>query len=310
MNKFEFSLDNKRYHTFNYYLKNTYHQKISKVSLNANFSCPNRDGLKGYGGCHFCSSIGSGDFAGDINDDLLKQYDTIKNKMSIKWPNSKYIAYFQAYTNTYAPLDTLKETFEPFINKEDVVALSIATRPDCLEDDVIEYLDSLTNKIDVWVELGLQTTYDQTANSFNRGYLYEEFLDTMKRLSKTNIKVCLHMINGLPNETKEMMLENIKRVSKLNIDAIKIHMLHLVTDSKWGQNYLKNPYEMLSLEEYVELVCLQLRYLSKNIVIQRLTGDAKKENLIQPLWTLNKTNVLNSIDKYMALHDIYQGDLV
>lgn len=309
MNNFKYSLDNKRYHTFNYYLKNKYHQKVSKVSLNANFSCPNRDGLKGYGGCHFCSSVGSGEYAGDINDSLLIQYEDIKQKMALKWPNSKYIAYFQAYTNTYASLDTLKKTYTPFINKEEIVALSIATRPDCLDDDVIDYLNSLTNKIDVWIELGLQTTYDETALSFNRGYLYEEFLKTMNRLSKTNIKVCLHMINGLPNETKDMMIENIKRISKLKIDAIKIHMLHIVNDSYWGKEYLNKPYDLLTIDEYIEIVCTQLRYIPQEIIIQRLTGDAKKENLLAPSWTLNKTNVLNSIDKYMVSNNIYQGDL-
>ncbi|MDH6603783.1 radical SAM protein (TIGR01212 family) [Bacilli bacterium PM5-9] len=306
---FEYSNDNKRYHTFNYYLKEKYHSKVFKVSLNANFSCPNRDGKIAYGGCSFCSSLGSGEYAGNINNDLLEQFEQVKSMMHQKWDKAKYIAYFQAYTNTYAPLETLKEMYEPFVEMENVVALAIATRPDCLENDVIEYLDSLTSKLDVWVELGLQTTNDEIAKSFNRGYDYDVFLDCLNRLEKTNIKVCVHLINGLFNESKEMMIENAKKLSKLKIDAIKIHMLHLITDSKMGKEYLNKPWDLLSLDEYVEIVVEQLRYLRKEIVVQRLTGDAKKDDLIAPLWTLNKTNVLNSIDKYMKNNNYMQGDL-
>ncbi|MDF9867762.1 radical SAM protein (TIGR01212 family) [Bacilli bacterium PM5-3] len=306
---FEYSNDNKRYHTFNYYLKEKYHSKVFKVSLNANFSCPNRDGKIAYGGCSFCSSLGSGEYAGNINNDLLEQFEQVKSMMHQKWDKAKYIAYFQAYTNTYAPLETLKEMYEPFVAMENVVALAIATRPDCLENDVIEYLASLTSKLDVWVELGLQTTSDEIAKSFNRGYDYDVFLDCLNRLEKTNIKVCVHLINGLFNESKEMMIENAKKLSKLKIDAIKIHMLHLITDSKMGKEYLNKPWDLLSLDEYVEIVVEQLRYLRKEIVVQRLTGDAKKDDLIAPLWTLNKTNVLNSIDKYMKNNNYMQGDL-
>ncbi|MEG0364757.1 MAG: TIGR01212 family radical SAM protein [Erysipelotrichales bacterium] len=308
MNDFIYSNDNKRYHTFNYYLKNKYDSKVFKVSLNADFSCPNRDGKVAYGGCSFCSALGSGDFAGNRVDNLNKQFDDIKEKMHHKWQDGKYIAYFQAYTNTYAPLNILKETFQPFINKEGVVALSIATRPDSLEDDVIEYLGSLTNKVDIWIELGLQTTYDATATSFNRGYNYDVFLDTIKRLEKTNIKVCIHMINGFMNETKEMMIENIRRISHLPIDGIKIHMLHLIKGTKMANEYLANDSELLSLEEYVEIVVKQLELLPPTMIIQRLTGDANKDELLAQEWTLNKTNVLNSIDKYMAKNNVLQGD--
>ena len=308
-NNFEYSDDNKRYYTFNYYLKEKYHSKVFKVSLNADFTCPNRDGKVGVGGCSFCNTLGSGEYAGAITDNLIDQFNSIKEKMHVKWPEAKYIAYFQAYTNTYAPLETLKATYESFITMDNVLALAIATRPDCLSAEIISYLDSLTDKLDIWLELGLQTTHDKIAQSFNRGYDYEAFLDCINRLKDTNIKVCVHLINGLPNETKEMMIENVQRVTRLPIDAIKIHMLHLIIDSKWGQEYLKKTWSLLSLEEYVEIVVEQLRYLKKDIVIQRLTGDAKKENLIAPLWTLNKTNVLNSIDKYMAKNNYKQGDL-
>lgn len=309
INSFSYSNDNKRYHTFNYYLKEKYHSKVFKVSLNADFTCPNRDGKVGINGCTFCSSSGSGEYAGNIHDDLNSQFDSVKENMHRKWPEGKYIAYFQAYTNTYAPLITLKKIYEPFVHKENVIALAIATRPDCLDDEIIEYLNSLTKTLDVWIELGLQTTFDVTAASFNRGYKYETFEEIVYKLSETDLKVCVHLINGLPEESQEMMVENVKKINKLPIDAIKIHMLHLVNDSVMGQDYLKNPWSLLSLEEYVETVARQLRYLRPEIVIQRLTGDAKKENLIAPLWTLNKTNVLNSIDKYMAKHSYQQGDL-
>lgn len=308
-NLFKYSNDNKRYYTFNYYLKETYHSKVFKISLNAGLTCPNRDGKVGATGCLFCSSSGSGDFAGDISLSLQNQFEQIKAKMHLKWPSAKYIAYFQAYTNTYASLDKLKTIYESVIDKPNVVALAIATRPDCLEDDLIAYLNELSEKLDVWLELGLQTTYDESAKLFNRGYNYDVFLDAIKRLEKTNIKVCVHLINGLPNESKEMMLENVKRVAHLNIDAIKIHMLHLVSDSTWGKQYLKRPYSLLDLDEYVQLVVEQLRYLPETMVIQRLTGDGDKNTLIAPKWTLKKTEILNNIDKLMTKNNYYQGDL-
>lgn len=307
MNKFIFSNDNKRYHTFNYYLRNKYDCKVFKVSLNANFTCPNRDGLVGYGGCCFCSSQGSGDFAGDIQESLNEQFVSIKTKMHQKWPKAKYLAYFQAYTNTYAPLTKLKEVYNSIIDQPNLVGISIATRPDCLDQEIINYLNDLTTKTDIWLELGLQTTFDQSAQLFNRGYHYATFLKTLELLKNTNIKVCVHLINGLPGETEAMMLENVKRIAKLNIDAIKIHMLHIVADSQWGrQGYSA---DLLTLEEYVDIVVQQLRYLPPHIIIQRLSGDGDPQTLLAPLWTLNKTQVLNEIDKKMALLDYYQGDL-
>jgi len=309
MNRFPYSNDNKRYYTFNYYLKERYGKKVAKISLNGNFTCPNRDGKLATGGCTFCSDIGSGDFAGNVQDDLFTQFEDIKAKQGLKWKDSDYISYFQAFTNTYAPLDILKQCFDPFTNIDQIKALAIGTRPDCLEDETIAYLDSLTDKLDVWLELGLQTTYDSTAQAFNRAYNYDVFLDTLERLNQTNIKVCVHMINGLPGEDKQMMLNNIKRLSKLKgIDAVKIHMLHLLKGSVMAKQYQEKPWDLLTMEEYIELVVQQLSYLPKEMIIQRLTGDAKKEDLLQPQWTLRKIDVLNGIDKYMALHDICQGD--
>lgn len=308
-NLFEFSNTNKRYHTLDYHLKNKYNSKVFKVSLNADFTCPNRDGKVAYGGCSFCSGLGSGDFAGNVNESLDLQFDNIKKRMHLKWPNAKYIAYFQAFTNTYASLDKLKEVYLPFVNKENVVALDIATRPDCLSDEIIEFLDNLSKDIDVWLDLGLQTTYDSTAQSFNRGYDYDVFLDTISRLSKTNIKVCVHIINGLKDESQEMMIENVKRLSKLPIDGIKIHMLHLIKNTKMANEYLTEEFRMLDKDEYVDTVVKQLRYLPKHIIIHRLSGDANKDDLVAPMWTLKKVDVLNSIDKTMAFNDYYQGDL-
>ncbi|HRM90934.1 MAG TPA: TIGR01212 family radical SAM protein, partial [Thomasclavelia ramosa] len=235
MNLFKYSDDNKRYHTFNYYLKNKYQSKVAKVSLNAGFTCPNRDGTKGTGGCIFCSSTGSGDFAGNIQDSLEIQFSNVSLLLQNKWPNCKYIAYFQANTNTYGPLKKIKACIEPFINKKNVVAISIATRPDCLETDVLNYLAEVNNRCDLWVELGLQTIHDQTGELINRGHNYQDFLDGLNKLRKLKINVCVHIINGLPGETYEMMLETAKAVGQLDIQALKIHMLYVIEKTKLHQ---------------------------------------------------------------------------
>ena len=305
-NPFIYSNDNKRYHTFNYYLKNTYQNKIFKVPLDAGFTCPNRDGNVAYGGCTFCSALGSGDSV-IRSDDLMKQFDEGVKMMRNKWPSGKGMAYFQAYTNTYAPLERLKECFEPFILREDVVALCVATRADCLNDENIEYLNSLTSYKDVWVEVGLQSMHDETAKRINRGHDYECFLNAINKLSKTNLKICVHIINGLPYETKEMMIDTIKSISKLPIHAVKIHMLHLIKNTKMAKEYEEKPFHLLTQEEYVEIVCEQLTYLPSEIILERLTGDGIASDLIAPTWTIKKVMVLNEIDKYMAKHNLYQG---
>lgn len=308
-NPFKYSNTNLRYHSLSYYFKNKYGGKVSKIALDADFTCPNRDGKAGFGGCSFCSSAGSGEFAGDSNKTIMTQYNNVKARMQKKWPDSKTVPYFQAYTSTYGPLSKIKEMVEPFLLMDEVVAIDIATRPDCLEDDVIEYLDSLTGCKDIWIELGLQTIHDQIARDFNRGYDFDVFVDTVKRLAKTKIKVCVHLINGLPNESMEMMVESAKVVSSMDIDAVKIHMLHLVKDSRLGQQYLKKPFKILSKDEYVDIVASQLEVIPKEIIIQRLTGDAKAENLIVPKWTLSKFIVMNDIQKELVKRDSYQGRL-
>lgn len=305
-NPFIYSDDNKRYHTFNYYLKHTYHEKVFKVPLDGGFTCPNRDGKVSIGGCTFCSSLGSGDTIYH-HQDVMKQYNEGVKLLKKKWPHGKGMAYFQAYTNTYGPLEKLKELFEPFIQREDVLALCVATRADCLNDENIAYLNSLTAYKDVWVEVGLQSIHDETAKRINRGHDFNCFLKAIEKLSKTNCKLCVHIINGLPYETKEMMIDTIKAIAKLPIHAVKIHMLHLLKNTKMSLEYEKEPFHILSLEEYVEIVCEQLTYLPKEIVLERLTGDGLSSDLIAPLWTIKKVCVLNEIDKYMANHDLYQG---
>jgi len=310
MNQFPYSFDNKRYHTYNYFLKNKYKQKIAKVSLNAGFTCPNRDGTKSIGGCIFCSESGSGDFAGYVYDSLQKQFEDISMIMRHKWPNCQFIAYFQANTNTYGTIERLKKTFEPFINQKDVVGIAIATRPDCLSEEICDYLSELSKKCDLYVELGLQTIHDHTAKLINRGHDYQTFIDGLNRLRQRHISVCVHIINGLPNETYDMMLETAKTVGQLDIQGLKIHNLFILKNTKLHQMYQKDPFPMLSREEYIALVVDQLSYIPEHIVIERLTGDAPLKDLIAPLWSIKKVTILNDIDKRMKEKDIYQGCLI
>lgn len=309
MNQFKYSLDNKRYHTYNYYLKNKYHQKVAKVALNADFTCPNRDGTKGYGGCIFCSSSGSGDYAGNVHDHLEKQFQTISQIMKRKWPECAYIAYFQANTNTYGPLDKIKKMIQPFLEKEDVKGIALATRPDCLSEEIVRYLSEVNQTKDVYIELGLQTIHDQTSKLINRGHTYQEFLDGLALCRQYNLEVCVHIINGLPFETKEMMIETAKTLGQLDIQALKIHMLFVVKNTKLQQMYENQEFEMLTRQEYIDIVVEQLRYINPEIVFERLTGDGKIDDLIAPMWSIKKVTILNDIDKQMKERDIYQGDL-
>lgn len=300
---FKYSLDNKRYHTLNYYYKNKYGCKVFKVSLNAGFTCPNIDGTKGYGGCIYCLN-GSGD---KYEKDLVKQFENIKEKMLKKWPNSKYIGYFQANTNTYAPLDELKEKYETILNQENVVGLNIATRPDSITDEVLDYLTELNKKTDLVIELGLQTIHEKTSILINRGSTLKEFEDCLKKLNERNINVVVHIINGLPYETKEMMIETAKYLSNKKILGIKIHMLHILKNTKLFDLYLKENFHVLTKEEYVDIVCDQLEYLKDDIVINRITGDPDVNDLIEPTWLVKKFGVLNEIDKELVRRDSYQG---
>lgn len=307
MKSFIYSDDNKRYHTWNYYLRHRFNSKVVKIPLDAGFTCPNRDGLCGVGGCTFCNAQGSGNFTQPSSIDLLTQYNEGKTMMANKWPVDKTIAYFQAYTNTYGTLTRIKECLTPFMELDEVVGIALGTRADCLEQPILDYLDECAKQKEIWIELGLQSIYDDTAIRINRGHTFKVFKDTVARIKKTNCKLCVHIINGLPHETKEMMIETVKAVNELGIDAIKIHMLHITENTRLQQEYQENPFHLLTLDEYVSIVCEQLTYLDPTVVLQRLTGDAIKEELIVPTWTLNKTNVLNSIDKKMASEDCIQG---
>ena len=306
--------DEKHYLTLNNYLKDKYNEKVFKVSLNGGFSCPNRDGKISTKGCLFCSAKGSGDFAGDKNLSIKEQFYQITNKLKDKWPTGSYIAYFQANTNTYGTVSELKERYDQIIKDgklldEKIKILSIATRPDCLSDNILDLLDNLNKTIPLWIELGFQTSNENTAKYINRGYDNECFLNAVKKLKQLGITVIVHIINGLPNETKDDMINTVKFLQNLNIDGIKIHMLHVIKNSPLGSIYLESPFPLLSLEEYVDIVINQLRLLPPNVVIHRITGDADKNELIGPTWTLKKFVVMNEIDKKMRKNNYYQGDL-
>ena len=306
----EITYKNKRYYSLNEYFKQRFKEKVFKISLNAGFSCPNKTGKAGFGGCTFCSPTGSGDFAGDKEDNLITQFETIKQLMHKKWPKAKYIAYFQANTNTYAPVDILREKFEKILNyHKDIIGLSIATRADCLEADVIEYLAELNTKTNLFVELGLQTVHEKTAKLINRGHDYQTFIDGVSKLRSKNIETIAHIINGLPYETKEDMIKTVKDLVKLDIQGIKIHLLHVIENTRMGSEYLSNPFPLLTKDEYIDIVVKQLELIPPHIVIHRLTGDAVREDLIGPMWSLKKWEILNGIDNELKIRNTYQGRL-
>ena len=297
------------YNTLDDYLKNKYKQKVFKVALNGNFTCPNRDGTISSGGCIFCSSEGSGEFAGKRGTPLKEQFEEVKNIISIKWPNSLYIAYFQANTNTYGPIDKLKSLYYEAINLDpNIVALSVATRPDCLSDEVISLLAEINKIKPVWVELGLQTTNEKTAKLINRGYKNEVFYDAVSRLRKHNIDCIVHIINGLPYETSQDMLNTIKDLNSFDIQGIKIHSLYVLKNTPLEVMYNNQEFSLMSLDKYIEITAKQLELLNPNIIIHRISGDAPKDQLVAPLWGLKKFVVMNELDKYMKNNNIHQGD--
>lgn len=307
---FKYTLDNKRYHTLNYHFKTKYNSKVVKISLNAGFSCPNIDGTVGYGGCIYCSRSGSGEFGGDKNKPLTEQFYDIKKVIDKKWPNSKYIAYFQAHTNTYSPVNILKEKYESVLKIDNVIGIAIATRADSISDECLEYLSDLNKRTNLTIELGLQTIHDTTSKLINRCHTLKQFEETYYKLKERNIEVVVHIINGLPYETKEMMLETVKYLNKLKIDGIKIHMLNIVKDTALANLYQNKPFHILTKEEYIDIVIKQLELLDPKIVIHRITSDPDPKNLIAPTWLLKKCNLLNDIDKEMKKRDTYQGKII
>ncbi len=304
---FKNSLDNKRYYTLNCYYKRVFGCKVFKVSLNPGFTCPNKDGKVGTGGCIYCSPSGSGDFAGNTNDDLMTQFNKVKEVMLHKWPNGKYIAYFQANSNTYGDLDKLKSTYEQFLNVPGVIGISIATRPDCFTNELYDYLEDLNKKTFLTIELGLQSSNDETLKYINRGHDLKCFDNCFKELQKRNIKVIVHIINGLPNETQEDMLNTVRYLNSLHIYGIKIHMLHIIKNTKLYSIYKDNPFHVLTEEEYIDTVIKQLELLDEDVIICRITGDPVKEDIVEPKWLVKKFIVLNNIDKEMVKRDTYQG---
>ena len=307
INRYKNTNNNKRYYTLDYYYKNKYKNKIAKISLNGGFTCPNKDGNKGRGGCIYCSKLGSGDFAGSLKNTLVEQFYEVKEKMDMKWPGCFYIGYFQANTNTYAKVDVLKQKYEPILELDKVVGLAIATRPDAIDDECLEYLDDLNKRTDLTIELGLQTIHEETTNFINRGHDLHCFVEMVKKLRDRNIEVVVHIINGLPYETKEMMLETVSFINKLNIQGIKIHMLHVIKNTALEEIFKKEKFHLLTKEEYVDITCDQLEILNKDIVVHRITGDADKEELIAPLWTLKKLDVIDAIDMELDKRGTYQG---
>mgnify|MGYP001864004183 FL=1 len=300
---FLYSLDNKRYHTLNYFFRNKFGSKVFKVALNAGFTCPNYKN----GGCIYCSH-GSGNNYQEM--DLVEQFNLVKIPLERKWPNSKYIAYFQANTNTYAPLSVLKEKYEQVLIIPNVYGLDIATRSDALSEEILDYLSELNKRTFLIVELGLQSMHEDTLKFIRRGHDLKNFEEAVKKLKERNIFVVVHIINGLPYETKEMMIETVKYLNTLGIDGIKIHMLYISTGTPLALIYKERPFSLLTKEEYIDIVCEQLEYLDPKIVIMRITGDPIKEELIAPTWLVKKFCVLNDIDKEMKKRDIYQGDKV
>lgn len=300
----------KPYHSLDYELKRQFGQKIYKVSLDGGMSCPNRDGTVGTGGCTFCSQGGSGEFAVGRNGypDVWEQIEQAKTRVHRKISGEgKYIAYFQSYTNTYAPVDYLRTLFERAITHPDIVALSVGTRPDCLGDEVVALLKELNRQKPVWVELGLQTIHEKTAERIHRGYRLEVFEDAYRRLKEAGLTVVVHVILGLPGETKEEMLETVDYLGKIPVDGIKLQLLHILKGSQMAAEYEKNPFSLMELEEYLDLILTCVARLPQSVVIHRLSGDGAKTLLIGPAWSANKKLVLNRMMQKFRENGIFQG---
>lgn len=289
-----------KYYSLNNYLRDTFGDKVYKISLNAGFTCPNRDGTIGTRGCIFCSAGGSGDFAESADLSITEQIEQGKKRVKNKIKSGKYIAYFQAYTNTYAPIEVLREKFYEAINHKDIVAISIATRPDCLGDDVIELLDELNKIKPVFVELGLQTIHKKSARYIRRGYELNIYDEAVEKLKKIKVNIVVHIILGLPGETKEDMLETVKYVCQSGINGIKLQLLHIIKGTDLEKEYLSGKVKPLEFEEYLDIIKSCVEIIPENIVIHRLTGDGAKKDLVAPLWSADKKRVLNSINKILS----------
>lgn len=301
-------MHSERFYSLNTFLRERHGEKVIKLSIDGGFTCPNRDGKISSKGCVFCSERGSGDFTPSGENNITNQLTSAIALLSKKWPDSgKYIAYFQSFSNTYAPLDVLKARYEEALLYPGVVGIAIATRPDCLDDATLDYLEELSHRTHLWVELGLQTIHEETASFINRGYTLSCFEKTYKKLVARNIETVVHLILGLPYETRDHVLSTIDYISKLSLQGIKLHMLHVLDNAPLGELYLKAPFPLLTKEEYIHIVGEILALLPPEFVIHRLTGDGAAAHLIAPLWTKNKKQVLNEMNHHLKLHDLYQG---
>lgn len=297
----------KRYHTLNYELRKTFGQKVMKLSLDGGFTCPNRDGTIGSRGCIFCGEEGSGEFAASRVLSIKGQIEEQKRFLSRKWDTDKYIAFFQNFTNTYSSYEDLREKYYTAISQEGVVALAIATRPDCLSDDVLDLLTEINDRTYLWMELGLQTIHEKSANFIRRGYILETYNEAIKKLKERNIKVVTHLIFGLPNETYEDILKSVKYVADTDTWGVKFHLLYIQKGTDLYEYYLKSPFLIFNMDEYISLVADGLELLPKDMVIHRLTGDGKKDLLYEPRWSLDKLRILSGIDKELKTRDSFQG---
>lgn len=310
-NPFKYSDSNKRYHSYDYFLRQKFGTKCAKLPIDAGFTCPNRDGTRGVGGCMYCSDRGSGDFCSDSSTPIKEQLEAAYETMSKKWDSPRGIAYFQAFTNTYAPCFVLREKYEAALEFPQTVGISIATRADCLADDVCEYLAELAERTFLTVELGLQSVHDVTAKRINRGHTFSEFLDGYGKLRRSSDKISIgiHLINGLPGETSEMMLESARTLAALRPDQFKLHLLHVIDGTPLADMYRNGEFECMTLDEYADIVVRQLEVMPPETVIGRLTGDGMADKLIAPGWSRKKLVVMNTVDKLMYSRDTWQGKL-
>lgn len=310
-NPYKFTDSNKRYFTYDYYLRREFGGKCAKIPIDAGFTCPNIDGRCGVGGCIYCSARGSGDFAESARLSVKEQYEITRAKLSLKWSTERCIPYFQAHTNTYAPTEVLREKFEAALALPGVVGLNIATRADCLEDSTLKYLAELAERTTLCVELGLQTSNDRTSELINRGHDFSVFCEGFAKLraASDKIKICVHIILGLPGESREDMLRTVTDVAALAPDQVKIHLLHVLRGTPLSDMYERGEYKPLDREEYVSLVADAIERLPEDCVVARVTGDGMAEDLLAPLWSIKKVTVINDIDKELFRRNTYQGRL-
>ncbi len=298
---------NGHFYSLNQFLKESFGEKLYKISLDGGFTCPNRDGTVGIGGCIFCSRGGSGEFAVKISDNISQQIETAKALVSHKTKSERFIAYFQSFTNTYAPVEYLEKLYYQIVKRNDIAALSVATRPDCLDDDVIELLDRLNHIKPVWVELGLQTIHEKTAKYIRRGYTLDVYDDAVRRLRNKNITVITHVILGLPFESHSQMIQTVRYVGSSGIQGIKLQLLHVLKNTDLEDEYAKGKFSTMLIDEYIDLLCDCIESLPPDIVIHRLTGDGAKKILVAPLWSGDKKKVLNTINREFDRRNILQG---